>query len=63
MAFILNSKVVVGVYHISDNAVSVIKGSFTFTTVGISKLEPVDFPLYLQVIIYIYTLGLNFVIK
>lgn len=35
VAFMHNSKVVVGVYHISDNAVSVIRGSFSFTTVGI----------------------------
>ncbi|CAD8171962.1 unnamed protein product [Paramecium pentaurelia] len=48
LAFVHNSKVVVGVYHISDNAVQAIKGSFSFTIAGTSKLEPIDFPLYLQ---------------
>lgn len=49
-----NSKVVVGVYHLTQNAVSVIDGSFSFTTVGIEKLKPLDFLLYLQVNFIIY---------
>ncbi|CAK68644.1 unnamed protein product (macronuclear) [Paramecium tetraurelia] len=48
VAFYNNSKVVVGVYHITENAISVINGSFSFTTQGVQKLEPVDFLLYLQ---------------
>ncbi|CAD8104503.1 unnamed protein product [Paramecium primaurelia] len=48
VAYMHNSKVVVGVYHITEKAVSVINGSFSFTTQGIQKLEPVDFLLYLQ---------------
>lgn len=31
VSFINKSKVVVGVYHITDSAVSVIRGSFSFT--------------------------------
>ncbi|CAK84018.1 unnamed protein product (macronuclear) [Paramecium tetraurelia] len=47
VSFINKSKVVVGVYHITDSAVSVIRGSFSFT-IGTQKLEPSDFPLHLQ---------------
>ncbi|CAD8123491.1 unnamed protein product [Paramecium sonneborni] len=48
IAYTNNQKVVVGVYPLSESTVSVITGSFSFTQAEKSKIEPTDFPLYLQ---------------